>query len=96
MKKKITKLIIGALPQRLYNKEGELVNRRSIAERVYDAIPNIEKLDLHPFTMWIPLECASCKIYNQGHKMGCTYNLFSEKTHIENPAPDNCPLGYKL
>ena len=93
MKKKITKLIKNALP-RLYDSEGKLLNNQLIANKIIDAIPNPEKLDLHPFTMWIPFECASCSIYNQGHKMGCTYNLFSEKTHIENPAPKNCPLGH--
>ena len=93
MKKKIIKLITSALPQ-LYNIDGEIISRRLIADKIYDAIPNPEKLDIEPFNLYIPKECSVCTIYNQAYKMGCTYNMFSETYHKENPAPDNCPLDY--
>jgi len=93
MKKKITKFIESILP-RLYDEDGEAINRRYIADKIYDSIPNIEKLDIQPFETWIPFACSLCPVYNQAHKLGCTYTMFSEKYHKENPAPKNCPLNH--
>lgn len=93
MKKKITKLIESSLPNQVYDKNGEPVNRRKIADKVYDAIPNIERLDLAPFQIWIPSACAGCH-YNEAYKLGCTFELSSEKIHNEHSPPDNCPNGF--
>ena len=94
MKKKITKLIESAIPQLIYDKYEEIIDRRKVANKIYDAIPNPERLDLEPFQRWIPPQCASCVKYNDANKLGCTYELFSETFHTENPPPDDCPNGY--
>lgn len=93
MKKKITKLIESALP-RLYDEDGELIPRLPVANKIYDKIPHVERLDLVPFETWIPPECSGCTVYNGGYKFGCKYLMFSETYHAENPAPENCPLDY--
>jgi len=93
MKKKITKFIESILP-RLYDEDGEAINRRYIADKIYDSIPNIEKLDIQPFETWIPIVCSTC-YYNQAHKLGCSYELLSERVHSEQRPPDNCPMGYR-
>ena len=92
MKKKITKLIESSLP-RLYNEDGEIINRREIANKIYDSIPNVEKLDIEPFETWIPLICSGC-YFNEAYKFGCSYDMLSERVHQENSVPDNCPKGY--
>jgi hypothetical protein len=92
MKKKIIKIIESALPQ-LYDVDGEIISRKMVANKVYDTIPNIEKLDIPPFGTYIPFECSTC-YYNQAHKLGCSYDLFSQRVHEEHEAPDNCPLNH--
>ena len=93
MKKKLTKIIENSLPQ-LFDKDGEVISRRQIANKIYDSIPNVEKLDLEPFHTYIPFICSSCR-FNQAYKMGCTYLMFSEQYHKDNPIPETCPLGYR-
>ncbi len=93
MKKKITKFIESVIPQRLYDVDGEPINRRKVADKIYDAIPNAERLDLEPFQLWIPPQCSGC-YYNEAYKVGCTYPLVSDRVHAEHEPPDNCPNGY--
>jgi len=95
MKKKITKLILSAIPQKLYNQDGQLVNRREIANKIYDNIPGIEKLDIQPFQCYISPICSGCH-YNAGFRLGCTYEFFPEEMHKEHKVPDACPLGFTI
>lgn len=92
MRKKIVKLIETALP-RVYDHDGELLSKRNLANKILDAIPHPERLDIEPFQTWIPFVCSNC-YYNQGLKLGCTYDLSTEDAHLEHPAPHDCPLGY--
>ena len=93
MKKKLTKIIESALPQ-LFNADGEVINRRTIANKIFDAIPNPEKLDLQPFETFIPIVCSGCH-FNGGFRLGCTYEFFSKETHIEHQIPEKCPNGHR-
>ena len=93
MKKKISKFILSALP-RLYNEDGEIVSNRSIANKIYDSIPNPEKLDIEPFETWIPIVCSTCH-FNGGHRLGCTFEFFGEELKRANPIPENCPKGFR-
>jgi len=93
MRKKIVKLIESSLP-RLYDADGNDLNKKKVADKILDAIPGAERLDLAPFETWIPFACSTCW-YNQGFQKGCVYDLMSEPTHAEHIVPDDCPLGYK-
>lgn len=93
MKKKITKLIKSALPL-LYDKEGKMISNTIIANKIYDAIPNPEKLELLPFEVYVPFACSGC-FFNGTRTHGCMYDMVSEKVHRENTIPDNCPLGHR-
>ena len=92
MRKKIVKILESALPF-LYDEEGEPIQKKKVANRILDAIPSPERLDLEPFQTWVPFICSTCN-YNQGRDKGCIYDLMSESKHQENPAPLDCPLGY--
>ena len=95
MKKKITKAILNAIPQRLYTEDGKLVNRQKIADSIFDNIPGIEKLDIEPFQCYIPIVCSNC-FFNGSFRLGCTYEFFSDKMHEEHKVPDACPLHHVL
>lgn len=90
--KKIIKLIESKLPH-LYNQDGEAIPKREIANKIIDAIPDVEKLMLNPFERWIPKACSTC-YYNDAYKLGCSYEFFSEQKHEEEVPPKNCPWGY--
>lgn len=92
MRKKITKVIEKSIP-RVYDEEGDEVDRRDIANKIYDSIPGIERLEIEPFQQWIPMACSTCH-YNEARKLGCSYPLLSENVHRENPPPEDCPNGY--
>jgi hypothetical protein len=93
MRKKITKLIESSLPP-LYDENGDSINRRKLANKIYDAIPGAEKLELHPFGTWVPFACSTCH-FNDSYKLGCIYELSSSKAKEDNKVPDNCPNGYR-
>jgi len=93
MRKKITKLLESALPP-LYTKDGDIINRRDIANKIYDSISNVEKLDIAPFETWVPLACSPC-YFNGGYRNGCTYEYFHDATVSEHKVPAKCPLGHR-
>lgn len=93
MKKKITKILESTLPGQLFDRDEEPINRRKLADKIYDALPNVERLDLQPFERWIPKQCSGCP-YSEPYKAGCTYLLASESNHEKNPIPEDCPFGY--
>jgi hypothetical protein len=92
MRKKIVKIIEAALP-RVYNSEGEPLDKKKLANAILDKLPNPERFDLEPFEQYIPFQCSECSIYNN-YKKGCSYLLFDENYHQAHPAPENCPLNY--
>ena len=92
MRKKLTKQIEQAIP-RVYDEDGEPLPKKPIANKIIDAIPYAERLNLLPFERWIPFACSSCH-YNDANRLGCTYGLYGEDMHNDNQAPENCPLEY--
>ena len=92
MRKKFTRIIENSLPY-LCDKNGNQIDRRKLANKIFDALPYSERLFLLPFEKYIPFACSGCS-YNDANRLGCTYGLFSEDKHHETPAPDDCPLEY--
>ena len=93
MRKKITKMIENILP-RLFDSEGNIFSKQKLANQILDSIPHVERLDLIPFETWIPFVCSTCKYNSFPNKLGCTYELTNEVSHMDNPAPNDCPMGY--
>ena len=87
--KKYKKLVEKSLP-RIYDEDGEPLDRGKIAEKVLKAFPDAEKLDLQPFEPWIPRACGECG-YNAGRNKGCYFGVYN----IEEAPPDDCPFGYE-
>jgi hypothetical protein len=92
MRKKIVKIIESVLPD-TYNDGGELLSKRTLANKILNALPHPERLDIEPFQTWIPSSCSSCR-WNMSVKFGCTYDLSTETVQKEYPAPRDCALGY--
>jgi hypothetical protein len=90
MRKKLTKIIESAIP-RVYDEDGEILNKKDIANKIIDKLPSPERLDLEPFEVYIPFECSSCP-FNGLHK-GCRY-IDTIKTELDEKIPNNCPLGH--
>jgi hypothetical protein len=88
MRKKLIKLISEALPT-LYDRDGESLSKRSIANKVLDAIPYPEVLDIQPFETWVPFACSSC-FYNGGISKGCLNGI----VRSDEQPPEDCPLEY--
>lgn len=93
MRKKIVKLIESALPQ-VFDSEGEPIKKKDLANRILDALPAPEVLDLQPFQMYIPFVCSTC-FYNENRNIGCSFDLLSKAIHVQHPPPADCPLDNK-
>jgi hypothetical protein len=93
MRKKIIKIIEQGIPNQLFDEEGERISKKDIANKIYDKISGIERLDLLPFEKWIPFICSNC-YYNDAHKLGCSYEMYSDTVHMEKQPPEKCPFGF--